>query len=104
MKTIALAFNLPGLSTGDWLTAEFGKKYPGAGWMRHLRDIATVNGMDVSDAYSCLIHNTNPQNIILVQEETNAHGMQLASMGADKRVITCLESPIFTPEFYDQAP
>lgn len=104
MKTIAVCFNLPSLEAiiSDPL---IGKRYPGAGWMPHLVSYAKGLGMDVLSGEQALRYVQNgmldPTNIQVVQEETNSYGVALINMGAEASVLTCLESPIFTPRFYD---
>lgn len=101
MKTIALCFNTPDMRSGSWRDKSYGKKYPGAGWMRHLVD----QGFRVMAGESVLEHikamALAPSDVIVIQEERNGAGMDLIGMGADPRVLMCLESPIFASHFYD---
>lgn len=110
-KAIALCMNTPGMADGDWQDRGYGKRFPGAGWMRHLA-LTEKNGEKrisnvwcgqtvLEDIKKCHIQ---PENVIVIQEERNAIGQDLVGMGADPRVLLCLESPIYTPHFYDNIP
>lgn len=94
MKTIALCFSTPHLE--DRFKPEYGKRYPGAGWMKYLHE-NSCSGKFALD-------NLNPKDVIVVQEENNEHGQDLVKLGADPRVLMCLESPIFASNFYDNIP
>lgn len=98
MKTIALCFNTPDLH--KFRDKDYGKKYPGAGWMKHLNLGLVVTGRDALE--SIYRGSAKASSYVVVQEELNPEGIELINMGADARVLTCLESPIFTPRFYDQ--
>jgi len=104
VKTIGLCFSTPDMRSGAWRDASYGKKYPGAGFMRHLVD----QGFRVMAGESVLEHikalSIAPSEVIVVQEERNAIGQDLVGMGADARVLLCLESPIYAPHFYDNIP
>jgi hypothetical protein len=102
MKTIALCFSTPGMESGEWKNADYGKRYPGAGWMRHLNTLALKSGMQVIDGKSCIDLKFDPKEVLIVQEEQNQNGILLQKMGADPRVLMCLESPIYASHFYDQ--
>lgn len=102
MKVIALCFNTPGMETGEWKEPGYGKKYPGAGWMRHLNIEALKQGITVIDGKGCIDLAYDPKDVHIVQEEINENGLLLQSMGAKKSVLTCLESPIFASRFYDE--
>lgn len=95
MKTIALCFNTPGMENDEWVQPYYGKKYPGAGWM------SAINPRPYVTDGKHALEKLNPKDVIVVQEEFNTYGEQLVRLGADPRVIMCLESPIFTPHFYD---
>lgn len=101
MKTIALCFSTPDLYPTSWRRKEYGKKYPGAGWMKHLPP-ETVSGSMALELIKIGSH--KPQDFAIVQEEDNYIGRTLIDLGSDPKVLTCLESPIFTPRFYDYAP
>ncbi len=98
MKTIALCFSTPGINTGDWRSKDYGKRYPGAGFMRHL-DFA-MSGHEAVEAIRG--GHVKPEDVHIVQEELNPIGLLLQGMGAKRTVLTCLESPIFASSFYDQ--
>lgn len=100
MKTIALCFNTPHMNHLGFMHRDYGKRYPGAGWMRHLADMAPKHGMRVKGPDGIF----KWDDTILIQEELSISGLDLIGRGADPRVLMCLESPIFTPQFYDQAP
>lgn len=103
MKTLALCFNTPGMAEGDWMSPDYGKRFPGAGWLRHLSVFAFDRGISVKAGDMALKY-ADPKDVIVIQEERNGVGMDLVGMGADPRVLMCLESPIFTPHFYDNVP
>ncbi len=96
MKTIALCFSTPDLQ--DRFYKDYGKKYPGAGWMKHLP--SAITGKEAIHRIGT--NELNPKDIYIVQEELNQDGILLQSMGANPTVLTCLESPIFASFFYDQ--
>lgn len=98
-KVIALCFSTPGMDRVEWTQAWYGKKYPGAGWMKWLSVLASSDQPKVIDGKNAL--NFDPKNIIVVQEENNEYGQELVKRGADPRVQMCLESPIFASKFYD---
>lgn len=104
MKTIAVCFNLPNLEAiiSDPM---IGKRYPGAGWMPYLVSYAKGLGIDVLSGEQAVRYVQNgmldPTSVKVVQEETNNHGVALINLGAEASVLTCFESPIFTPRFYD---
>lgn len=102
MKTIALCMNTPGMDGAQWTLADYGKRYPGAGWMKWLPMLGdSWDALRFVDGKNCLENGFNPKDVIVVQEELNPYGMELVKHGADPRVLLCLESPIFTPNFYD---
>lgn len=105
MKTIALCVNLP-MENAAWCEHSFGKKYPGAGWMRWLpiengypppRFIDGKLAVKYVKEFQC-----TPSEVVVIQEENNADGQELIKLGADPRVNFCLESPIYASNFYDQ--
>lgn len=101
MKTIALCFNTPGMSRFEWRKDFYGKKYPGAGWMKWLMRPIDLESHWVVDGHNCLKNGYDPKDIVVVQEENNEYGQELVRRGADPRVLMCLESPIFASKFYD---
>lgn len=106
MKMIALCFNTPGMSDGRWIDSDYGKKYPGAGWMRHLPWKSGIPSIWSGQTVLNEIEHgrANPSDIVVVQEENNEIGQSLIRLGADPRVMICLESPIFASKFYDDIP
>jgi hypothetical protein len=88
----------PEMVSGAWRDISYGKKYPGAGWMKYL-------AADAMDGHSALEHLQSgaikPENIFIVSEERQTHALFLEQMGAKKTVQLCLESPMFAPRFYD---
>lgn len=102
MKTIALCMNTCDL--GDWRFKEFGKKYPGAGWMKNLfLDAKTFHVMSGREAMNSIAHRgLDPKEVLVIQEEDNAIGQDLIRMGAEPSIITCFESPLYAPLFYDR--
>jgi hypothetical protein len=108
MKTIALCFNLPEFKSNinhpsdAWKKPGYGKKYPGAGWMRHLVDLAGNRACVMTGSERMQHSNLRIKDTVLVQEETNICGTMLQDIGADRRVLMCLESPLFASHFYDQ--
>jgi hypothetical protein len=105
VKTIAVCFSLPGLEI-SMSDPKLGKRYPGAGWIPHLVRIGKEQGMDVFSGEQAIRYvqagMLDPTQILVVQEEMNPAGVALINMGAMPSVLTCLESPIFAPRFYDQ--
>lgn len=104
MKTLALCFNIPGLYSGSWRDKDYGKRYPGSGWMKHLDVpvIRVISGKSALEHMSAM--SLAPSEVIVIQEENNAEGQELVRLGADPRVLMCLESPIFASNFYDSIP
>lgn len=104
MKTLAVCFNLPQLES-NLCNRRLGKMYPGAGWIPHLVEIARNNQIDVLEGKQALRYVTSgfrdPREMLVIQEEANDDGVRLISYGATPAVMMCLESPIFTPGFYD---
>lgn len=105
MRTIALCFNTPGMNEIEWVKPAYGKKYPGAGWMRHLPTLSQDGVPHVISGSGSLRliqdKTLSAKDVQIVQEESNPDGILLAKLGAQKRVIICLESPIFASSFYD---
>ncbi len=97
-KTIALCFSTPGMDAGEFRNADYGKKYPGAGWMRHIPN--AMSGLQTVRAINS--GSIKPKDVYIVQEEDNPYGHDLQNMGAHSSVITCLESPIYASAFYDK--
>ena len=89
----------------DFVKPDYGKKYPGAGWMRHMqtvcigRDIRFTTGKRVLQFIQD--KEIEAKDVCIVQEESNPDGLLLADLGANKSVITCLESPLYASRFYD---
>ena len=108
MKMIALCMNTPGMDEVQWMTHEYGKKYPGAGWMRCLPILFQGGIPRFVDGKNAL-HRGNDLGVqadqfIVIQEENNPYGQELVRLGADPRVLICLESPIYASSFYDKIP
>jgi hypothetical protein len=105
LKIIAVCFNIPNLEALI-CDPSLGKRYPGAGWMPHLVRIALDQEIIVlsgDQALKYVQHGIiDPANIDVIQEEMNQAGFELIALGAQASILTCLESPIFTPAFYDR--
>ena len=88
---------------GDWVDKDYGKRFPGAGWMRQLNGPQIVwSGPTVLS--DIIIGRVSAKDVIVIQEENNEHGQELVGLGADPRIQMCLESPIFASKFYDNIP
>lgn len=93
MKTV-LCLNVPELAAGGWRDHQICKKYPGSGFLPYLR--ADLNVVSANEIVNC-----PAKEMVLVQEEENELGRSLLEKGAKGGVLFCLESPLFSPLFYD---
>ena len=106
MKIIAICFNTPELEQLEFVKPSYGKKYPGAGWMRHLQTFSH-SGVDThvttgKRAIELLQDKElSAKDVHIIQEENNPDGLFLYGMGANPTVLMCLESPIYASSFYD---
>ncbi len=102
MKTIAICANLP-MEDGLWRGKEFGKRFPGSGWMKHMPLIPNaVSGKTTLKWIKELV--LPASEVIVIQEENNPEGQELIRLGADARVNYCMESPIYASTYYDNPP
>ena len=105
MKVLALCFNTPEMDKLEFVKPNYGKKYPGAGWMRHLQSFCCDGKTMVTTGKRAIEllqdKGINSSDIHIIQEENNEDGVFLQGMGAKKSVIMCLESPIYASRFYD---
>ncbi len=80
----------------------------GAGWLPIFTRLAEEAGMPVysgPEALDQLRRRTHEiSEFLIIQEESNSIGMDLVARGAKGQVLFCLESPIYTPRFYDALP
>lgn len=103
MKTIALCINVESLDEGGYRYPSICKKYPGSSWLPHLlrqEKYKVLSGLETLDAvYAGAI---NPKDVLVFQEENNWRGRRLIQDGATPAIITCFESKMYTPDFYDR--
>lgn len=108
MKTIAICSNIQEFDGGPpvWTQKQICDKYPGSHWLRSFTFLARENGYVLYSGLQAkkLIENglLNPEDITLIQEEDNVIGETLGSSGCKRAVVICLESPLYTPRFYDR--
>lgn len=106
MKTFALCFNIPDLQGPLFREPAVCKKFPGAGWMPHFATLAEERRYGVMHGADALIAVMRGEiravDVIVIQEEENRAGQELCEHGAKAAVLTCFESPLFTPYFYDK--
>ena len=103
MGVIALCLNLP-IEDGSWRDKSFGKRYPGAGYLKHMIDgpHRIMAGKQVLEHIQAIA--LPPSEVIVIQEENNPIGQELIELGADARVNYCMESPIYASAYYDNPP
>ena len=67
---IALCMNTPGMGEGEWMDKDYGKRFPGAGWMPHL---ASTEGVWSGETILAEIKKgkLDPKDVVVVQEERN---------------------------------
>lgn len=100
LKVIALCVNLP---MEGWQTKEFGKRFPGSGWMRHLPELSRCKDTIILTGEEALNY-PSTRDMYIVQEENNELGHILYMRGAQPQVNFCLESPIYASQYYDNIP
>lgn len=105
MRILAVCFSTPDMESLEFVKPSYGKKYPGAGWMRHLQSFC-CDGISMVTTGKRAIEllqdkGINASDVYIIQEENNEDGVFLQGMGANKSVIMCLESPIYASSFYD---
>lgn len=101
MKYIAVCTNLPEKESKDWYDKSYGKKYPGAGWLKHIPPNILLSGQEAKKLVSPYHEELDPKNVCIVQEEDNPDGWYLYAAGCVPSVQFCLESPIYASGFYD---
>lgn len=79
---------------GGWRSHEICKKYPGSGFLPYLRHIDQIVGSEESSSF-------DPKDTVVISEEAHPTALKLIDQGAKGAVLFCLESPLFTPIFYD---
>lgn len=107
-KIIALFSNIAEFEQGPlaWNNKRVTDKYPGSRWVHYLDKFASKEGIQVMDGIEVartIARNEgpDPKDVFVVQEEINAIGSWLIKQGAHASVVVCLESPLYTPLFYN---
>lgn len=103
MKTIVLCLNSQILNAG-YRDKGICARYPGASWLPEFTRLAESKGYPVYSGHEFMRSNLSAKGAVLIQEEDNAIGEYLAGNGAVPEILYCMESPIFTPAFYDKLP
>lgn len=103
---IALCGNVHELDLGGFRSPEACKKYPGSGWAPFLVRYAAAAGVEVLSGSEALARvarrELHASDVAVIQEEENSAGIALTAHGADPALLLCMESPLFTPHFYDR--
>lgn len=103
MSTFAICSNLKELNHGGYRDPKTCARFRGAEWVPHFVRIAETHGHKVTTGSDALYTGfTRFQDTVVIQEEMNAHGCDLIRLGARPGVVMCLESPLYTPRFYDE--
>lgn len=106
MKYLAICHNIFALNFPDDWSKESCDPYPGSHWMIYFKKFAEEQGYKVIQPTECAdaitMKTINPKDVQFVQEEGNYKGVVLSNLGAKPSVLFCLESPLYTPVFYDR--
>ncbi|WP_284076393.1 glycosyltransferase family 10 domain-containing protein [Herbaspirillum aquaticum] len=81
-------------------------RFPGAGWVSALGELAAQRGWEVASGDVALSHVQcgywRASDVLVVQELDSAWGARLREAGARPLLLTCMESPLYASLFFDQ--
>jgi hypothetical protein len=104
MKIIAISAEAPEFKSNAILSKVCASKYPGASWMPLLKDLMEPD-VDVvtADVALAMLRNQiwKAKDIYVIQHVHDPEAVELISNGCNPFLLTCLESPIYAGEFYD---
>lgn len=105
---IALGTNCGELDAGGFRDPAVCGRARGSEFCPYLVRLAREQGREVLSGSEALAAvragRIDARRIAVVQEEENGQGLALVSAGADPAVLLCMESPLFSPAFYDRLP
>ncbi|MCI1004464.1 glycosyltransferase family 10 [Herbaspirillum sp. C7C8] len=80
-------------------------RFPGAGWVSALCDLAAKRGWEVASGDVALSHVQcgywRADDVMVIQELDSAWGTRLRAAGARPLLLTCMESPLYASLFFD---
>jgi len=93
---------------GDVLrNKEVSYRYPGAGWLSCLYELASIRGIDLASGDVALENVSrgkwSAKDILVIQDLDCALADDLLQNGATPFMLTCFEAPLYAPFFYDNA-
>jgi hypothetical protein len=84
---------------------QWSSKFPGAGWITCLYDLADESGIQVASGDVAIgkikSNKWRVDDVYVIQEMQSVEATKLLNMGAKAFLITCAEAPLYAPFFFD---
>lgn len=101
---IAFCTNASVFKNNKILDEDCAKKYPGSAWVKVLANLASIQGIELVTGDLALSYVQSKKwkasDVLVIQEESAEHAVELIGLGAIPLLIMCLESPVYASAFY----